>query len=198
MKKTSIEQYAKKITASWRKGWESVIETGQWLIDAKKEHGHGKFLRLFKGHENAVSAPVPFGERYGEMLIAVASNGVLSNPKHASDLPQSASTLYELAKLDDEQIVAGIKAGEITTETTRAEASALRADPVEKPVMPAHEQMADAVEATVAKFIGRLSSPQEFLYVRRRLERLLDFLTEEENEHGSGRSRKKTARASAG
>lgn len=198
MKKTSIEQYAKKITASWRKGWESVIETGQWLIDAKKEHGHGEFLRLFRGHERSVSEPVPFKEDNAEKFMAVAAHPVLSNSAHVRNLPPAFSTLYELTKLDDEQIVAGIKAGEITPDMTRADASALRADPIEKPEQPPHEEMAAAVKNAVTKFVGRLTTPEQFLYVRRRLELMLEFLSEMEAEHGVRRSGKKTARASAG
>lgn len=198
MKKTTADYWAPRINAEWRKSVEGILSVGRQLIAAKEACEHGEFLRLFKGHESAVSEPVPFSVSSADKLMSVASCEAFANSEFVPNLPQSWGTLYELTKLDDEQIVAGIKAGEITPDMTRAEAAALRADPVDKPAMPAHEQMADAVEATVAKFIGRLTSPQEFLYVRRRLERLLDFLTEEENGHGIGRSRKKTAGASAG
>jgi hypothetical protein len=198
MKKTKAEYWAPKIHGEWRKSIEGILGVGRQLIAAKEACEHGEFLRLFKGHENAVSEPVPFGERWAEMLMAVASSDVLSNPKHASDLPQSAYTLYELTKLDAETLIAGIKAGEITPDMTRAEASALRADPVEKPEQPAHEEMAAAVKNAVTKFVGKLTTPEQFLYVRRRLERMLEFLSEMEAEHGVRRSGKKTTRASAG
>jgi hypothetical protein len=58
--------------------------------------------------------------------------------------------------------------------------------------------MADAVKNAVTKFVGRLTTAEQFLYVRSRLERMLDFLSEMEAEHGSGRSRKKTAAKRAG
>ena len=197
MKNTKAEYWAPRINAEWRKSVEGILNVGRQLIAAKKSCEHGEFLRLFKGHENAVSEPVPFGERSAEMLMAVASNTVISNPKHASNLPQSWGTLYELTKLDDEQIVAGIKAGEITPDMTRAEASALRSDPIEKPEQQPHEEMAAAVKNAVTKFVGRLTTPEQFLYVRSRLERMLDFLSEMEAEHGSGRPRKKAAAASS-
>ena len=193
MKKTSAEYWAPRINAEWRKSVEGILNVGRQLIAAKKSCEHGEFLRLFKGHDNAVSEPVPFGERSAEMLMEVASHGVISNPKFVSDLPQSWGTLYELTKLDDEQIVAGIKAGEITPDMTRADAAALRADPVEKPQQPPHEEMAAAVKNAVTKFAGMLTTPEQFLYVRTRLEGMLDFLSEMEAERGGGRAGKPTA-----
>lgn len=194
MKKTTAEYWAPRINAEWRKSVEGILGVGRQLIAAKEACEHGEFLRLFKGHENAVSEPLPFGRQAGEQLMAVARCEPIANCQHVSTLPQSWGTLYELTKLDDEQIVAGIKAGEITAGMTRAEACALRVEPSVQPDQPPHEEMADAVEKAVARFIGRLDSQQQFVYVRRRLERLLQFLTEEENEHGIGRSRKTSSR----
>lgn len=198
MKKTKAEYWAPRINAEWRKSVDGILNVGRQLIAAKEACEHGEFLRLFKGHEKVVSEPVPFSESTAERLMSVASHDVLSNPAHVQDLPQSWGTLYELTKLDDEQIVAGIKAGEITPDMTRAEASALRSDPVEKPEQPPHEEMAAAVKNAVTKFVGRLTTPEQFMYVRSRLERMLEFLSEIEAEHGSGRSRNTTAAKRSG
>ena len=186
MKKTNADYWAPRINAEWRKSHERTIAIGMELIAAKEACEHGEFLRLFKGNENAVSEPVPFGERYGEMLIAVASNGVLSNPKHASDLPPSASTLYELTKLDDEQIVAGIKAGEITPEMTRAEASALRSDPVEKHGRELCVVVSEAFRSVYAKYSPQLDDASR-CYVIERLESLVELLKQEGASDGSRR-----------
>jgi hypothetical protein len=194
MKKTKADYWAPRINAEWRKSVEGILNVGRELIAAKQACEHGEFLRMFKGHDKAVSEPLPFGRQAGEQLMAVARCEPIANCQHVSSLPQSWGTLYELTKLDDETLIAGIKAGEITPETTRAQAAALRSDSVDQPDQPPHEEMADAVEKAVARFIGRLDSQQQFVYVRRRLERLLQFLTEEENEHGIGRSRKTSAR----
>lgn len=198
MKNTKADYWAPRINAEWRKSVEGILNVGRQLIAAKEACEHGEFLRLFKGHENAVSEPVPFGEDAAERLMRVASHPVISKSDQSRNLPQSYQTLYELTKLDDEQIVAGIKSGEITPDMTRAEASALRADPVDKPEQPPHEEMAAAVKNAVTKFVGKLTTPEQFLYVRRRLERMLEFLSEMEAEHGVRRSGKKTTRASAG
>ena len=188
-KNQQAEYWARKINADWRKSVQGVIEIGKTLIEAKAKCKHGEFLRMFKGNDNTVSAHVPFGVRYAEMLIEVASHKVLSNAQHAAHLPQSASTLWELTNLDDDQIVAGMKAGEIHPEMTRAQASSLRSDPVEKPALPAHEEMAAAVKNAVTKFVGRLTTADEFAYVRARIESLLSFLEEQESENGVGRTR---------
>jgi hypothetical protein len=198
MKKTQAEYWAPKIHAEWRKSVEGILGVGRQLIAAKAACEHGEFLRLFKGHANAVSEPVPFSERTAERLISVASHAVISNPTHVSDLPQSWGTLYELTKLDDDTLLAGIKAGEITPDTTRAQAAALHADPVEKPEKPPHEEMASAVKNAVTKFVGQLTTHEQYLYVRRRIEQLLEFLAEMEAENGVGGSGKTTTRTRAG
>lgn len=198
MKKKKADYWAARINAEWRRSVDGILAVGRQLIAAKQACEHGEFLRLFKGHVNAVGEPVPFSESTAERLMSVASHDVLSNPAHVQDLPQSWGTLYELTKLDDAQIIAGIKAGEITPGMTRAEASALRADPIEKPEQPPHEEMAAAVKNAVTKFVGKLTTPEQFLYVRSRLERVLEFLLEIEDEHGVRRSREKTSSASAG
>lgn len=194
----TAEWYAKVISGEWQKSIEGIVEVGRQLLQAKKNCEHGEFLRMFKGHENSVSDPVPFGKRTAQMLIEIASHGVISNAKFVSHLPQSWSTLYELTKLDDETLIAGIKACEITPEMTRAEAAALRADPVEKPEKPPHEEMADAVKNAVTRLVGHLKTPQQFEYVRCRLQSLLDFLSAQEAEHGSRGPRKKATAERAG
>ena len=112
MKKTTAAYWAPSIIAESLKNVGGILNVGRQLIAAKEACEHGEFLRLFKGHEIAVSEPVPFTESTGRMLMAVARNEVISNREFVHDLPQSWGTLYELTKLDDEQIVAGIKAGD--------------------------------------------------------------------------------------
>lgn len=198
MKKTKAEYWAPKIHCEWRKSIEGILGVGRQLIAAKEACEHGEFLRLFKGHDHAVSDPLPFTPETSQRLMAVAANEVISNAAHAQHLPQSWMTLYELTKLDDETLIAGIKAGEITPETTRAQAAALHADPIEKPEKPPHEEMASAVKNAVTKFVGQLTTHEQYAYVRQRIEQLLAFLSEMEAENGNGRSGEKTARTRAG
>jgi hypothetical protein len=184
MKKTKAEYWAPRINAEWRKSVEGILGVGRQLIAAKKACEHGEFLRLFKGHENAVSEPLPFGDRSARMLMELAVHPVLSDRKFVSDLPQSWGTLYELTKLDDEQIVAGIKAGEITADMTRADAHALRSDLIAQPETPPHEEMAAAVKNAVTKFLRHLTTAEQYSYVRIRIEQILEFLAEVEKNNG--------------
>jgi hypothetical protein len=70
--------------------------------------------------------------------------------------------------------------------------------PIENPPQPVHEEMADAIKNAVTKFAGRLTTPEQFAYVRSRIEQIMQFLSEMEAERGSGGSRKKTTAERAG
>lgn len=198
MKKTQAEYWAPKIHAEWRKSVVGILGVGRQLIEAKAACEHGEFLRLFKGHPQAVADPVPFGVSSADKLMEIARNEVISNSEFVPNLPQSWGTLYELTMLEDETLLAGIKSGEITPETTRAQARQMHADPVDKPEKPPHEEMASAVKNAVTKFVGQLTTHEQYMYVRRRIEQLLEFLAEMEADNGVGRSGKTTARTRAG
>lgn len=194
--KKRADYWALRIHAEWRKSVQGILGVGRQLIAAKEACEHGEFLRLFKGHENAVSDPVPFSERTAERLIAVASHAVISNPTHVSDLPQSWGTLYELTKVPNADLNDAIAAGRINPEMTRSEALALHADPVVQPARPVHEVLADGVKNVVTKFAGQLTTRNQFTYVRKRLESLLSFISEMEAQTDAG-SASGTADASA-
>jgi len=197
LKNTKAEYWAPRINAEWRKSVEGILNVGLQLIAAKESCEHGEFLRLFKGHDNAVSDPVPFGERSARMLIDVAQHPVISNRKFVSDLPQSWGTLYELTKLDDEQIVAGIKAGEITPDMTRAEAAALRADPIEKPEREVCVLAWEALSGAYAKYADKLGEDDR-LFVLERLESLVRLIRQEalpDASRGQGADRPEAATA---
>lgn len=192
----NVDFYARWINCEWGKSVTAIVDVGKALAQAKRLCEHGEFLRLFKGHDNAVSEPVPFSERTAERLMSIAMHPVISNPTHVSDLPQSWGTLYELTKLDDEQIVAGIKAGEITPDMTRAQASALRADPVQKPARELCVVVSEAFRSVYAKYSPKLDAAARS-YVIERLESLVELLKQEGAEDGSRGSRPKGTRAKA-
>jgi hypothetical protein len=197
VKKTKAEYWAPKIHAEWRKSVEGILGVGRQLIAAKEACEHGEFLRLFKGNENAVSDPVPFCERSARMLMDVASHPVLSNRNHGSDLPASWRTLYELTKLDDEALIAGIKAGEIHAEMSRSDASALRSDPVEHPERELCVLAWEALSSAYAKYADKLGKDDR-LFVVERLESLVRLIKQEASPDASrrqGSGRAKTAKA---
>lgn len=109
-----------------------------------------------------------------------------------------SSRFQKIAQVPDDQFEQWIcdcrAAGdELTQAAALRLAAECTADPVEKPEQPAHEEMADAIEKAVAKFVGQLTRTDQFAYVRRRIERLSEFLKEEEEAHGIRGARNKTA-----
>jgi hypothetical protein len=89
----------------------AIIETGRQFISAKadlKQRGI-PFERLFANHPEAVAEPVACGQRTAQRLMNIADNPVLSNATHASLLPSSWMTLFELTNLSDDQIKIAIE-----------------------------------------------------------------------------------------
>lgn len=134
------------------------------------------------------------GDRKSKVIVTLDSMGIDAN---------QSKRFQKIAQVPDEQFEEWIcdcrAAGdELTQAAALRLAAECSADPVEKPEKPPHEEMAAAVKDAVTKFVGRLTTPEQFMYVRRRLERMLDFLSEMEAEHGVRRSGTKTTRASAG
>jgi len=192
MKNNQAEYWAPRIAAEWRKSVEGIVGVGRQLIAAKQACEHGEFLRLFKGHENAVSDPVPFSRQTGEQLMAVARCEPISNCQHVSSLPQSWGTLYELTKLDDETLLAGINAGEITPEMTRAQAAAMHSDSIQKPERELCVIVSEAFRIVYAKYAPQLDDASR-QYVIERLESLVDLLKQEGASGGSRRTGNKGA-----
>lgn len=128
------EGWAGRITASWRKVAEGIIETGRLIAEAKAALPHGEFLAM-------VERDLPFGSRTAERLMKVASDPRLSNSTHASNLPSSWMTLYELTGLDDDSFDEAAESGVIHPDMTRAEAVALR-----RGVMPEAAAMQEAAD----------------------------------------------------
>jgi hypothetical protein len=76
-----------------------------------------------------VQDELPFGPRTAQRLMAIAGDERLTKAPHASLLPQSWMTLYELTRLTDEQFAAAVADGAINPEMRRTEAEALRGGP---------------------------------------------------------------------
>jgi hypothetical protein len=86
-------EHVRRIAAAWQHTVCNVIETGRLLIEAKDDIGFGGFQEMIR------RAELPFGPRTAQRLMQIAEDRVLSNTTHASYLPASWMTLYELAKL---------------------------------------------------------------------------------------------------
>ena len=72
-----------------------LLGAGRWLVQAKAELEHGEFGALFE--------LLPFTERTGQRLMAVANAPRLNTTLGSHFLPASWRTLYELARLDEDQ-----------------------------------------------------------------------------------------------
>jgi hypothetical protein len=113
--------YSDKVTAALRAGAESmverIVEAGTLLIEAKDKVPHGDWGKLV--------ADLPVSERTVQMLMAVAANPILSDPKHASDLPPHWYTLYQLTKVPERVLLAKIENHTINLKTERKDIAAI-------------------------------------------------------------------------
>jgi hypothetical protein len=134
------------------------------------------------------------GDRKSKVTVTLDSIGIDGN---------QSKRFQKIAQLPEHEFEAWVsQCRESGEELTQAAALRLAAeflaDPIETPAKPPHEEMAAALKNAVTKFIGQLSTHEEYAYVRRRIKELLAFLSEMESENAVGRSGKTTARARAG
>jgi hypothetical protein len=84
-----------KITATWRKSVESIIETGRLLVEAKASLAYGQFGDLIE--------KLPFSHRTAQCLMRIAEHRMLVNPHTCAELPASWRALAELARIPEER-----------------------------------------------------------------------------------------------
>jgi adenine-specific DNA-methyltransferase len=121
--KKDPEYWADRIRKKLGESAQNVIDAGRLLIEAKAKVGHGNFERMFSDHDDPVSDPLPFGGRTARRLMAVADEDCwLSKRTHASVLPASWMTLYELSRLPEDLATAAIEDGRINPAMERREA----------------------------------------------------------------------------
>ena len=112
------QEWAAKITSTYRRSIEAMIATGRYLIAAKDSLAHGEFGKMFENKE------VPFCARHGQRFIAIASDERITT--HVSHLPCDILAVYELTRLSEAEFSEALTAGKIHPEMTRADAEALR------------------------------------------------------------------------
>jgi hypothetical protein len=110
----SAQAWAARIAACWRASVEAILEVGRLLEAAKEALDHGEFGKM-------IETELPFGERTAQMLMSIAADPQISNPKFISHLPANWGALYELStlKLDEEQFAACIEKGSINPDLDR-------------------------------------------------------------------------------
>jgi hypothetical protein len=112
------------INEAWRKTVEGILETGSRLIEAKEDLDPAEY-------EAMLQEDVAMSVGNASKLRIIASNPVLADFSHVKNLPASYGTLYELAKLPEETLLAGIADGVIHPKMERLEAVALLPNPSE-------------------------------------------------------------------
>lgn len=112
--------------SSLRTSLERAIDLGKALTAAKASVAHGEFGRLFSDHRDPVEGALPFTGRWAQKLIKVASHEVIANTNHGSHLPADLNAVAELSLMTAPALEAAIKSGDVTPQTTREEARALR------------------------------------------------------------------------
>lgn len=116
------EAWALRISKRWQASIDAIIQTGRLLLEAKEALPHGAF-------GNMIQSDLPFGARTAQMLMAIATDKRLSNPKHVSHLPASWGTLHALTQLSDEEFDRGVQEQIIRPDMERKEVEILRPTP---------------------------------------------------------------------
>lgn len=90
--------YADRVTASLAKTAQGFIETGRWLIEAKEELPHGRWTGWVEER-----LPISYQTANRFMKIAEGLESKFPNRGDLPLLPPAERTLYDLARLDDEE-----------------------------------------------------------------------------------------------
>jgi DUF3102 family protein len=113
--------WADKICVAWQKCAANFVAVGKLLIEARDQLDYGLFLDMIKRE-------LPFGPRTAQRLMAIAENSVISDATHASHLPPSWMTLYELSRLPDAVLRKEINSGGITPAIERKQVVLLQTE----------------------------------------------------------------------
>ncbi len=185
--------------------FKTVRDVGEAAIRLAKSRRDVGIEALLDAQEIVRRAERQLGAMLPEVIGGPGKlNGGRLQPLESLGIEKTQSSRFQkIAQLPEDEFEAWVsQCRESGEELTQAAALRLAAeflaDPIETPPKPPHEEMAAAVKNAVTKFIGQLSTHEEYAYVRRRIEELLEFLSEMESENAVGRSGKTTARARAG
>jgi protein gp37 len=116
---TDPQAWAHRINDAAGKTVEAFINTGRMLLQSKGSVPHGTWERMFSDHPQAVAEPVVFGVRTAQRLMKIAGHPVISKATHASLLPPTWGTLYELTQVPDDALEAALRDGMIRPDMPR-------------------------------------------------------------------------------
>jgi hypothetical protein len=117
---TGRKEHAARINEAWRKGVDTVIETGLRIIDARDGLGHGEYIAMIEND-------LHFKRSTAFQFVAIASNKTLSNVQRIEHLPAAAGTLYDLTVIANRgyDLEVGIASGAIHPKMERKDVKAL-------------------------------------------------------------------------
>lgn len=104
--------FAARITTTYQRSVEAIIETGRLIAEAKVALDHGEFLTMIENN-------LPFDPRTAQRLMKIAGDARLTDPTRVSHLPPHWGTLYELTKLSDSAFEARFADGTISPQMER-------------------------------------------------------------------------------
>jgi hypothetical protein len=107
-----MEAWVDRIGNQIGKTAQSIVVTGQMLIEAKTELDHGQWEGMF------APGKLPISIRTAQHFMQVAHNEALTNAKNSSFLPVSREVLTRLSRLDASVVQAGINEGKVGPDMT--------------------------------------------------------------------------------
>jgi hypothetical protein len=124
-----VKDHSKRIKASWQKAVSSIIETGQFLQEARDAlRSSGRFLKLF----DKEIGNLPFSKDTAQRLMKIAKHPVLSNTAYTPLLPACWYTLAILSRADPDQLERWLADGSVHAQLQQVDAIAL-VNPVKLP-----------------------------------------------------------------
>jgi hypothetical protein len=124
--RSKVADWSNKIKVAWRETVEGIFKVGDLLIRAKAALSEREWIALIGS--GSVQGRLPFGYTTTSRLMAIAKDKRLRALAHgqALILPPSWRTLYELSKLTDKELKAGLKSEAISPEMERSDIENMR------------------------------------------------------------------------
>lgn len=104
----SSDEWAEIIKGDLGRAVEGIVSAGRNLIAAKADVNHGEWLPMLK--------EIGISDGYARKLMSIGR--AFSNRSYENDLPGNMTVLYELSRMDPEDIEDGIEHGRITPDMT--------------------------------------------------------------------------------
>jgi hypothetical protein len=107
MVETVLEDWIAIINQTYATAVADIIKTGQCLIRAKIELGHGHLGLLFRADR------LRFSQRRAEVFMEIAKCPVLADPQHSANLPSAWSVLHILSQMPVLELMQALASGSV-------------------------------------------------------------------------------------